>query len=98
MRSIIPGKFVLESGEWRDYVALCHFHYKPKRPRTWQQIWRIVHRTNRAGRFDQARGERVVAVGVLSWPTTGCTLRHTALNMRGHDLGWRIRFANKHIR
>ena len=35
----LPGTLTIERGTFRDYRALEHFHYAPKRPATWAGIW-----------------------------------------------------------
>lgn len=90
--TFLPGTFTLEQGSRRDYLALEHFHYLPKRPSSWALVLRIVY-------DDQSRsGPRVVAVGVLSYPVLRCRTRERVLGLGDLDERQKIDFANQHIR
>ncbi len=43
----LPGRFALSRGRPSDYFALEHFHYLPKRPATYANVWVV--------RYDEAR-------------------------------------------
>jgi len=39
--TFLPGQLTLDRGFPRDYLELEQFHYLPKRPATWCQVWTI---------------------------------------------------------
>jgi GNAT superfamily N-acetyltransferase len=86
----LPGKLVLEPGIPRDYRALEQFHYLPKRPATWAGVWRI--------RYGQNDDERLVGVGVLSYPTARCSERERFFGHSHDPSGEHVRFANANLR
>src|ERR1700748_3716183 len=93
--NFLPGWLVLEPGTSRDYVALEQFHYLPKRPATWAQVWSVRY-------FDSAPmanvEPRTVAVGVLSYPTARSRARERLFNLQPLSFGEKIRFGNRVIR
>src|SRR5512133_2560940 len=80
------GGIVIERGSAQDYNALARFHYRAGRPATWAGVWRAVF----AG--------RVVAVGVLSWPTLACAARERHFGMQRWSAQARRAFVNAHLR
>ncbi len=91
--TFLPGSFAIERGCRRDYLALEHFHYLPKRPSSWALVLRIVYRER-----DAPEQARVIAVGVLSYPVLSCRLRERVLGLTRYNKARRIVFANRHIR
>jgi len=89
IKTFLPGEMILQRGGWSDYIALHKFHYLPNPPAAIAQVWRIVHRTD---------ADRVVAVGVLCWPSLGNKTRHRVLRLRGKSFGERLRFNNRYLR
>src|SRR5829696_5460495 len=72
------GSFVIRRGSVRDYLALEHLHYLPRRPVFNGGVWTVVFRDWRSSirncrsgrRRARARPrERIVAVGVVAYPT-----------------------------
>ena len=90
LSAILPGTFTTQPGTYADYRALAHFHYAPGHPVTQAGIWKIVYR-------DDARA-RLVAVGVLSYPTPACKQRERALGLGGPRYGPKLLFVNAHVR
>lgn len=84
--NFLPEPLVLEPGTPRDYFALERFHYRPKRPRTWQCVWRIRY------------GPRVIGVGVLSWPVATARARNVVFGLLGRSYGEQARFVNANLR
>ena len=39
----LPGRFALARGRPSDYFALEHFHYLPKRPATYADVWVVTY-------------------------------------------------------
>ena len=90
--TFLPGTFTLERGSRRDYLALEHFHYLPKRPSSWALVLRVVY-------DDGSRsGPRVIAVGVLSYPVLRCRTRERVLGLNDLNERGKISFANRYIR
>ncbi len=88
--NFLPGHLRLSRGSWRDYLELARFHYRPRHPRTWSQIWAI--------RFDApCAPSRLAAVAVVSYPMRFATGRRRALGLHG-TLGDDLRFINRHVR
>ncbi len=128
----LPGRFALSRGRPSDYFALEHFHYLPKRPATYANVWVVRYenddslsreapplhgvvrgaalhfgdhdamdsRWRCASRLDTASDttSRVVAVGVLSFPTLRSTPRERTLGLRDRTARERITFVNAHVR
>ena len=91
---VLPGRVVLRRGCARDYEGLGRFHYRGSRPATWAGVWAAEH-------FDGwARGAegRVVAVGVLSYPTLALRVREAALGLGAMGARERIGFVNANVR
>ncbi len=85
----LPGQFQITRGSAADYSELARFHYRPGRPATWAGIWIIQYET------------RLIAVGVLSYPTINSNARDAALDL--HRLTRparpaRLAFINANIR
>ena len=85
----LPGQFHLTPGNWRDYRTLARFHYLPRNPATWSEIWAI--------RYEAPLGPRLVAVGVVSFPAPTCHARRAVLGLRGSRRA-ELKFANRNIR
>lgn len=88
--TFLPGRFSIQRGGSRDYLRLARFHYLPKRPATWNQVWTIDY-TPPGG------DPRLVAVAVLSYPVPSSLGRRRALKLRG-SRNQELRYANRHIR
>ncbi|MGE5608255.1 MAG: GNAT family N-acetyltransferase [Bacillota bacterium] len=89
--SFLPGRLELSRGSRGDYEKLERFHYRPKRPATWAEVWTV--------RYVAEDGEaRVVAVAVVSYPTLASYQREGALGLGRLSGRQRIRFVNRHIR
>src|SRR5437868_15507557 len=88
----LPGKLWIERGCAKDYMELARFHYCGGRPATWAGVW--------AGRFKGSRVEssRVVAVGVLSWPTLRLGVRERHFGLGGMSERARREFVNGNVR
>jgi len=94
--SFLPGRLVLCRGTRRDYEELERFHYRPKRPATWAEVWTVRYETE--GLAIGPQPSRPVAVAVLSYPTLAHFGRERALRLSRLDPKQRIRFVNKHVR
>jgi GNAT superfamily N-acetyltransferase len=102
--TFLPGELSLQRGTVRDYIGLEQFHYLPKRPATWADIWRICYMPlpggGRHGRvfpvFPVA--PRVVAVGVLSYPVPSNKARERYLHRTGFTRRQNLTFANANLR
>lgn len=86
----LPGQLWIARGSAADYFELEDFHYLPKRPATWAQVWTIHYR--------DAGGARVAAVGVLSFPVPSCRGRERYFGNAALPRGDRLRFANANLR
>jgi ABC-type ATPase with predicted acetyltransferase domain len=92
--AVLPGRVVLRRGRARDYERLKRFHYRGKRPATWADVWVAEY-----FRADSKPADgRVVAVGVLSYPTIALHARDEALGLRGMEERARIAFVNRNVR
>jgi hypothetical protein len=69
------GSFVIERGSWTDYLALEHLHYRAGRPVVPVGVWRVRFRAPGTRRL------RLVAVGVLNFPTLACRAREAAIGL-----------------
>lgn len=108
--SFLPGRLFLERGGAADYAGLSRFHYRKGRPATWAGVW--VVRYGPGGSRAGVRGSgaslrsapgvggegRVVAVGVLSYPTLSVYVRDRVLGLGRLSGAERIRFINQNIR
>jgi ABC-type ATPase with predicted acetyltransferase domain len=94
MRVALPGRVVLRPGCARDYKRLSRFHYRGKRPATWAGVWVAEY----FGAMDSGTAGRVVAVGVLSYPTLALHSRDEVLGLHGMTERDRIEFVNTHVR
>ena len=83
---LLGQNFRLLRGDFQDYLALERFHYRAARPRTWDQIWIV--------RYQQ----RIVGVGVLSWPMPTVRGRVRHFGLRGCSYRLLCRLANRHFR
>ena len=88
----LPGKLILSRGNSRDYVALENFHYIPKRPATWADVWTIRYSENRKIE------SRIIAVGVLSYSVPRCRLREKFFNTKNYSWREHCQFVNKNLR
>jgi len=89
----LPGQITLERGTRDDYAALVHLHYVTGNPATWAGVWRAAYRDGRDG-----TNSRVIAVGVLSYPTPSHRVRERVLRLSGPRYGEKLRFINQHVR
>ncbi|HEV2293682.1 MAG TPA: GNAT family N-acetyltransferase [Tepidisphaeraceae bacterium] len=66
----LPGRFALARGRPSDYFALEHFHYLPKRPATYADVWVV--------RYDEpnvpAPLDRVLSFQAKAFPGVGVAL------------------------
>jgi GNAT superfamily N-acetyltransferase len=93
--TFLPGTITLEPGTSRDYVALERFHYRPSRPSTWAAVWVARYRAPGVGPDEPGR---LIAVGVLSWPTFVSTGRNRHFRLDGKSLLDKINWANENVR
>ena len=91
---MLPGRVRLRRGCARDYERLKRFHYRGNRPATWADVWVAEYFRAASGDADG----RVVAVGVLSYPTIALHARDEALGLRGMEERARIAFVNANVR
>jgi len=91
----LPGRLRLRTANTADYHVLAPFHYRTGRPATWARILAVTYAPDRAGRREEPR---VVAVGVLSWPTAVSRPRRIAFGLEGAGYAAQIAFANRHVR
>ena len=83
----LPGKIVVERGTFEDYRQVERFHYVAKRPAVRAGIWRVMHE------------KRVVAAGVLSYPTPSSHAREEVLELCGSRYARpKIRWLNANLR
>lgn len=88
--TFLPGRFHLVPGTRADYRALARFHYIPKPPATYAQIWTITY-------TEPAAPARPVAVAVLSYPTPRNRGREHFFNTARLRYRDQILFANAHV-
>jgi GNAT superfamily N-acetyltransferase len=86
----LPGTLTIEPGNAADYDALAMFHYLPKRPATWAAVWTVRFRSKTVA-------ERIVGVGVLSFPVPSCAARQRFFGLPP-DRSQNIVFANENLR
>ena len=91
----LPGRLRLRNARAVDYDELAHFHYRARRPATWARVLAITHQLRRAR---AGQPPRVVAVGVLSWPTAVSRPRREAFGLAEACYAEQLGFANRHIR
>src|SRR5438876_117069 len=95
-------QIVIEKGMISDYRELAHLHYVPGDPAVVAGVWRAVWRGHncelKIDNWQLAIEERLVAVGVLAWPTPACLARERALGISGPRYGEKLRFINEHVR
>jgi len=102
----LPGRLWIERGCARDYMELARFHYCGGRPATWAGVWvgryadgGLKEREGFNGQRAIGSGKsRVVAVGVLSWPTVRLRVRERHFGVEGLTGRERIAFANRNVR
>lgn len=92
----LPGELELERGDVRDYRKLASFHYLPKPPATWAQIWTIRYTAAHAP--SDASVSRPVAVGVLSYPVPRSRGRERYFGRAGFSRRENLEFANANLR
>jgi GNAT superfamily N-acetyltransferase len=112
-RNILPGRLRIERGTFADYRRLEHFHYAPGAPAAPTGVWRVVYLTPRHLLRRRARRQlhcqlkidncqsaiaRVIAVGVLAYPTPASHARERALGLSGPRYGPKLAFVNRHVR
>jgi ABC-type ATPase with predicted acetyltransferase domain len=88
--TFLPGGLRVERGDWRSYKQLSRFHYRPKHPRNWSQIWRVTYEP-------PAGNRRAIAVAVVSYPTRFSSSRFRVFGISGMRKQ-HLRFINRHIR
>jgi hypothetical protein len=94
--SFIPGNLILAPGTRADYAKLQRFHYCPKPPATWSQIWTIKHEV--PADFPSDSPVVPIAIAILSHPCLNSSARDRALNLHRLPQKRRINFINKNIR
>ncbi len=87
----LPGRLQLRAGDAADYDQLARFHYRQRRPATWAGVICFTW-------TGDGRAERVVGVGVLSWPTAVNRARREVFGLDRRDYAGQIRFANRYLR
>lgn len=90
--TFLPGQLLLSPGRAADYTALARFHYLPRRPATWCQVWTIRHM------LASHPAAMPIAVAVLSHPTLACHARDRALNLSHLTPAEKRLFINTHLR
>jgi ABC-type ATPase with predicted acetyltransferase domain len=96
--TFLPGRLTIEPGQPRHYRLLERFHYVARRPATWAAVQVAKYADPAWQPADPGDRERIVAVGVLSYPVPTVKTRDRHFNMIGASYGQRLRFANQHIR
>ncbi|MCY2951341.1 MAG: GNAT family N-acetyltransferase [Planctomycetota bacterium] len=99
--SFLSGRLLLYRGSKRDYEELSRFHYLPKRPATWAEVWVVRYEEDGVrGEGSGARVERsrTVGVGVLSYPTLSHWEREAVLGLTRLSDQARVRFVNEQVR
>ncbi len=91
--SFLAGQLLVCRGSKTDYESLERFHYRPKRPATFAEVWVVRH----IPPGDPAAAG-TVAVAVLSYPTLSHREREVTLNLVRLSEADRARFVNRHIR
>ena len=108
LNHLLPGRSRIERGTFADYRALEHFHYAPGRPAAPVGVWRVVYVPS-SGRRDRNNSqfsignfqfsiERLIAVGVLAFPTPSSRARERTLQLCGPRYGPKLAFVNAHVR
>ncbi|HLL90562.1 MAG TPA: hypothetical protein VK324_14775 [Tepidisphaeraceae bacterium] len=92
--TFLPGRLALARGTSADYAALARFHYRPGRPATVAGVWAVRYHAD----VPAGAAGRVVAVGVLSFPTPRSVERERALGLGGMGYGQRLRWLNANVR
>src|SRR5687767_5697602 len=110
---LLPGRLRFERGSFADYRKLAHFHYAPGHPSVPVGVWRIVYETPRHKLARIARRtidcklhiatctyktRRLIAVGVLAYPTPASHARERTLGLSGPRYGPKLEFVNRHVR
>jgi GNAT superfamily N-acetyltransferase len=90
--NFLPGRLTLSRGERSDYIELEAFHYIPKRPATWADVWTIYYHP------DRANDSRLIAVGVLSYPAPFCKTRNHFFHREKFSLKENLMFINRNLR
>ena len=107
LATFLPGRLWLEKGQASDYAELERFHYLPKRPATWAGVWTVRYRESEergSGSLSPtlpgrpAAQDRVVAVGVLSYPVPCRRARERYFNLTGQSFAQKLAFANANLR
>jgi GNAT superfamily N-acetyltransferase len=93
----VPGKFILDRGTAGHYDELSRFHYHQSRPATFAGIWSIRYRGVKSDP-DIGEQKKLVAVGVLSYPTLASHARDRALDLARLPAEAKHSFINHHVR
>lgn len=88
--TFLPGRFRIERARGRDYRTLERFHYRPRSPATWCQVWVVRY-------LAPGVRPRVVGTAVLSYPSPSSLPRRRVLHLRG-SRNDELRYANRHVR
>lgn len=90
----------LRIGGSSDYRALERFHYRIHPPATWAAVLCVTYMTSptRSSPRAQRPEARLIAVGVLSWPTAVSRPRREVFDLDAAGFAAQIRFANQHVR
>jgi GNAT superfamily N-acetyltransferase len=87
----LPGEFRLRIGTASDYRTLARFHYVAAAPASFNLVCAIDYIPGPARR-------RIIAVGVLSYPSLNCRPREDALRLGKVPREWRWAYLNRHLR
>jgi hypothetical protein len=96
--TFLPGQLTLDRGFPRDCLELEQFHYLPKRPATWCQVWTIHYHPPSINRRVCTPSQRVIAVAVLSYPVPSNRSRERYLNRTTFPRTENLTFANANLR
>ena len=106
------GQIAIEKGTIEDYRELAHLHYAPGDPAVvagvWRARWVDCGLSNRARRPRRVRfGQqstvdnqqlKLIAVGVLAYPTPAHRVRERVLGLGGPRYGPKLALVNRHVR
>ena len=96
----LRGSMQITRGSRADYRELAHLHYVPGDPATFAGIWRVQYcaRDEVATEVAGPGRRRLVAVGVLSYPTPSLGARERVLKLTGPRYGERLKWINENLR
>lgn len=94
----LPGVLTLEPGTRWDYAVLERFHYIPRRPATWADVWVVRYSDRPCDSREHAPPARIVGIAVLSHPVACIGGRQRYFGMHGWSYRRQIEWANAHVR